>query len=95
MCNVFASTKSFLLHDNSGFFGVLSAIEPAEDHQVAMINGHPVILPLDLDLAGFLNQYMGVACIAGKFYARLAGEAWDRATAKERAVCVGGRSHDR
>ena len=79
-----------LLHDNSGFFGVLSAIELAEDHQVAVINGRPVILPLDLDLAGFLNRYIGVACIAGKFYARLAGEDWDRANAEERAVSEGG-----
>lgn len=83
--------NAFLPHDNSGFFGVLSSIEPHEDHQIAVIHGHPVILPLDLDLSGFINQYIGVACIAGKFYARLAGEDWDRATAKERAVSVGGQ----
>lgn len=82
--------KTILPHDNSGFFGVLSSIEPHEDHQVATIDHHQVILPLDLDLSGFINRNVGVACIAGKFYARLAGEDWDRATAKERAVSVGG-----
>jgi len=69
--------KTILLHDNSGVFGVLSSIEPHEDHQIAVIDviySYRVILPLDLDLAGFINQYMGVACIAGKFYARLAGD---------------------
>jgi len=82
--------ETFLPHDNSRYFGLLSAIEPREDHQVAVIHGRPVILPLDLDLSGFINRNVGVACIAGKFYARLAGEDWDRATAKERAVSVGG-----
>lgn len=66
--------KTILPHDNSRFFGLLSSIEPAEDHQIAVIHGTQVVLPLDLDLSGFLNQYMGVACIAGKFYARLAGD---------------------
>lgn len=66
--------KTILLHDNSGFFGVLSSIEPHEDHQIAVIHNTRVVLPLDLDLSGFLDQYMGVACIAGKFYARLAGD---------------------
>ncbi|WP_334139909.1 hypothetical protein [Methanothrix soehngenii] len=79
-----------LLHDNSRIVGLMSGIEPHEDYQVAFIDDYRVILPLDLDLSGFLNRNVGVACIAGKFYARLAGEDWDRATAEERAVSVGG-----
>lgn len=83
--------SALLPHDNSRYFGLLSRIEPHEDHQIATIDHYQVILPLDLDLSGFIDQYIGVACIAGKFYARLAGEDWDRATAKERAVSVGGQ----
>ncbi|MDQ1261614.1 MAG: hypothetical protein QG575_795 [Euryarchaeota archaeon] len=85
--------NALLPHDNSRYFGLLSSIEPHEDHQIAtitVINNYRVILPLDLDLSGFINRNVGVACIAGKFYARLAGEDWDRANAKERAVSVGG-----
>jgi hypothetical protein len=66
--------KTILPHDNSRFFGLLSSIELAEDHQVAVIDDCRVILPLDLDLSGFVNQNVGVACIAGKFYVRLAGD---------------------
>ena len=82
--------SALLPHDNSRYFGLLSALEPREDHQVAVIHGTSVVLPLDLDLSGFINRNVGVACIAGKFYARLAGEDWDRANSKERAVSVGG-----
>jgi hypothetical protein len=65
--------KTILPHDNSRFFGLLSAIEPAEDHQIAtitVINNYRVILPLDLDLSEYLNGPVGIACIAGKFYVR-------------------------
>jgi hypothetical protein len=62
--------SALLPHDNSRYFGLLSSIEPAEDHQIATIDGHQVILPLDLDLSQYLNGPVGIACIAGKFYAR-------------------------
>lgn len=69
--------KTILPHDNSRFFGLLSAIEPHEDHQIAVIDvidSYRVILPLDLDLSEYINGPVGIACIAGKFYARLAGD---------------------
>ncbi len=63
--------KTILPHDNSRFFGLLSSIEPHEDHQIAVIHGTSVVLPLDLDLSKYLNGPVGIACIAGKFYVRL------------------------
>lgn len=57
-------------HDNSRYFGLLSSIETHEDHQIAVIHGASVVLPLDLDLSQYLNGPVGIACIAGKFYAR-------------------------
>lgn len=62
--------SALLPHDNSRYFGLLSSIEPAEDHQIATIDGHQVILPPDLDLSEYLNGPVGIACIAGKFYVR-------------------------
>jgi len=68
-----ATPAKILPHDNSRYFGLLSALEPHEDHQVAtitVINNYQVILPLDLDLSEYLNGPVGIACIAGKFYVR-------------------------
>jgi len=62
--------SALLPHDNSRFFGLLSALESHEDHQIATIDNHQVILPPDLDLSEYLNGPVGIACIAGKFYAR-------------------------
>ena len=65
--------NALLPHDNSRYFGLLSSIEPHEDHQIAtitVINNYRVILPLDLDLSEYLNGPVGIACIAGKFYVR-------------------------
>jgi hypothetical protein len=65
-----ATPAKILPHDNSRFFGLLSALEPHEDHQIATIDGHQVILPPDLDLSEYLNGPVGIACISGKFYVR-------------------------
>jgi hypothetical protein len=62
--------SALLPHDNSRYFGLLSRIEPHEDHQIATIDHYQVILPLDLDLSGYLNGLVGIACIAGKFHVR-------------------------
>ena len=49
-----------------------------DDHQetgdaLCSFDNHQVILPLDLDLSQYLNGPVGIACIAGKFYARRLG----------------------
>jgi len=62
--------SALLPHDNSRYFGLLSALEPHEDHQIATIDNHMVILPLDLDLSEYLNGPVGIVCIAGKFHVR-------------------------
>jgi|GEM_PF-6429657 hypothetical protein len=67
--------KAFPLHDNSGVFGVLSAIEPDEDCQIAQIGECQVVIPQDLDLSSYIGQRIGVACIDGKFYVQRAEEA--------------------
>lgn len=61
-------------HDNSRYFGVLTAIEPAEDCQIATIDQIRVVLPTELDLSGYMGQRIGIACICGKFYVRRAEE---------------------
>jgi hypothetical protein len=62
--------SALLPHDNSRYFGLLSALEPHEDHQIATIDHYQVILPLNLDLSEYLNGLVGIVCIAGKFHVR-------------------------
>ena len=62
--------KAIPLHNNSGVFGKLFSIEPDDDCQIAQIGEFQVVIPQDLDLAGYIGQRIGMAYIQGKYYVR-------------------------
>jgi hypothetical protein len=58
------------LHHCSRAFGLLSAIQPDDDCQLARIGERLIVLPSDLDLSAHLGQRIGIVRIDDKFLCR-------------------------